>query len=270
MIRQRPWCISPRAARISTTTRTPITRMSGSPRATGCCTSRRDSALAADPAAPPAKAAPTRCKRFNRRMRHLVRRWMSRDEYHRVLALKDRYIGQRCFLLGNGPSLSVMDLSPLAREEVCLVNMGIKALDAGLPRASFHMITDNNRYRRFAQECEVYARRYGIKARFYPFACRKTWAKLPDRADRPFFLLSNPAAFVDRGMVSDPRDGYSGGATVLLSALQLLFFLGFQEVYILGCDLDYDSGGKYFYALDAKDDLHEADPKVVARRNDMI
>jgi hypothetical protein len=209
-------------------------------------------------------------KRASRRLRHLVRKWISHREMRRLMLLSDAFAGQRCFLLGSGPSLAEMDLSPLANERVCLVNMGIKALDQGLPHATFHVITDNNRYRRFASECELYGRRYGIRNRFYPFSCRKVWEALPVKYERPYFLLSNPASFRKRGMVSDPRDGYSGGSTVLLSALQLLFFLGFREVYILGCDLDYESNGTYFYALDAKDRLHEADPAVIARRRDML
>jgi hypothetical protein len=209
-------------------------------------------------------------KRLSRRLRHVVRRVISHGEYQRLLTLKDRYRGQRCFLLANGPSLAEMDLSRLAHEPVCVVNMGIKALDQGLPQASFHLITDNNRYRRFAQECEDYAIRHGIGARFFPFACRDTWRGLARQANRPYYLLSNPARFVDRGMVSDPRDGYSGGATVLLSAVQLLYFLGFESVYVMGCDLDYGGSGKYFYQLDAKDEVHEADPKVMARRHEMV
>jgi hypothetical protein len=153
---------------------------------------------------------------------------------------------------------------------VFLVNAGTNALGQGLSRASFHMVTDNNRYRRFAKEFERAAVQYDITHRFYPFRCRKNWAELPIRAKRPYFVLSNPARFVDRGMVIDPRQGYSGGATVLVSAAQLLLFLGFAEVYVLGCDLDYGGSAKYFYALGAKDEQHEADPSVVSRRNDMV
>lgn len=205
-----------------------------------------------------------------RALRHRLAVWKSGVEYRRLRRLGGAYEGSRCFLLANGPSLARMDLGRLRSEHVFLVNAGVNALDQGLPRATFHMVTDNNRYRRFAQDFERIAIAHDIEHRFYPFRCRRIWADLPVKGRRPFFVLSNPQRFVDRGMVIDPRHGYSGGATVLISAAQLLLFLGFDEVYILGCDLDYGGTAKYFYALGARDEQHEADPSVIARRNDMV
>jgi hypothetical protein len=205
-------------------------------------------------------------KRTARRLRHEVRKLVGKSEYERLLDLKDVYQGLRCVLIANGPSLLEHDLTRLANEHVCLVNMGIKILGDRLDRAEFHVITDNNRYRRFAAECEAYALAGRIKHRFYPFACRKTWQQLGLKAERPYFLMSNPQAFSKRGMVSDPRDGYSGSSTVLLSALQLIFFLGFEEVVLIGCDLDYGKNDPYFYAMSELDRKHELDASVVARR----
>jgi len=216
--------------------------------------------------APPVRAR----KMAARKLRHQVSVWMSGAEYRRVILLRDSFAGERCFLLANGPSLAEMDLRQLKGKRIFLVNAGTNALGQQLSSATFHMVTDNNRYRRFAAEFEKAALQHEIEYRFYPFRCRRTWAALPERATRPYFLLSNPHRFVDRGMVTDPRHGYSGGATVLVSAAQLLAFLGFSDVYVIGCDLDYGGTEKYFYALQEKDKIHETDPSVVRRRNDMV
>ena len=36
---------------------------------------------------------------------------------------------------------------------------------------------------------------------------------------------------------------------------------------MIGCDLDYESGGRYFYEMQEHDLRHEHDPVVVARRS---
>jgi hypothetical protein len=45
-----------------------------------------------------------------------------------------------------------------------------------------------------------------------------------------------------------------------------MHYMGFSEIYVLGVDLDYRSEGPYFYALGAKDRVHEQDPEVQKRR----
>ena len=45
---------------------------------------------------------------------------------------------------------------------------------------------------------------------------------------------------------------------MLVSVAQLLVFLGFARVYVIGCDLDYGGSSKYFYAMDTVDVVHEA------------
>lgn len=174
--------------------------------------------------------------------------------------------GKRVFLLASGPSLARMDLGLLKGEDVCVVNMGIRALDEGLPNAEIHVATDKNRYLRFADDMESAAARHAIPLRFFGIWIKREWYRRTDKAATPRFLLVGRKPYLERGFCKTPVFGYGSSGTVLIFALQLLYFLGYREVYVAGVDLDYSGEQPYFYALGDKDKIHEADHKVQARR----
>ncbi len=203
---------------------------------------------------------------ISRTLRYRISTFTWLGEYRSFMQLKDRFRGKRCFLIANGPSLNGMDLGLLKNEHVCLVNMGTRLFEIGLPQATFHVAVDNNRYRRFATDFEEAAMGHDIPYRFYSWRCRRSWQRLPRKGRRPHFLLFHSRTIVETGCTYDPRWGYGGCASVVLFAAQLLVLLGFQEVIVIGCDLDYDGEAKYAYGMTAKDELHENDPNVIGRR----
>jgi len=195
-----------------------------------------------------------------------VFRWQA--ELRRIRALRDVGKGRRAFLVGNGPSLSRMDLSPLAGEFVCLVNRGVRALGHGLDHADMHIVNDIHCYRAFADEIETIAARHPIPYRFLNARMRRRWRRAGQGAE-PYFLIGNPRKLTAGQVVPDLAEGVVTGPSILLSAVHLLDAMGFAEIHLIGCDLDYDSGGPYFFGLDETDAAHEQSPDIVARRKDM-
>ena len=187
-------------------------------------------------------------------------------EYAQLRTLKDIYRGRRGFIVANGPSLKSIDLTHLKNEFVCVLNNGGQAIGGMLPHADMHVVTDNNKYRRFAADLEGVALTNSIPYRFFNFKVRRDWKKLSQRAARPYFVMGHPQSLMEKGFTRDPWHGYGECSTVALWAVQIMHYMGFSEIYVLGVDLDYQSQGPYFYALGAKDRVHEDDPKVKARR----
>ena len=207
---------------------------------------------------------------LRRRLRHRLYRLVYQPEWRRLAPLAGRFAGRRAFIVASGPSVAAMDLAPLAGEFVVVVNGGVRAVGDTLPQAAMHVCLDNNRYRRFAGEFEAAALAHSIPYRIYSWRVRGYWRRLENRAERPYFLLVNPASFGERGYAGDFAAGISPGSSVVIAVCQILCFLGFETVYVIGVDLDYSSaGGTYFYAMDALDAVHEEDAKVQARRKDM-
>ena len=206
---------------------------------------------------------------LRRKLSRSIRAWLRerhwRREYKRLEALRGLGEGRRAFLIGNGPSLARMDLSPLADEFVCVVNMGVRGIGTLVPRADMHVVMDVNRYRRFAREIEDLCERHAVPYRFLNLRMRRRW-RLERRGARPFFCIVNPEKFA----INQPAPDLAGGlvtGNVVLSAGMLLDHMGFSEIYLLGCDLDYSTSGEYFYAMGEADLTHEKDPDVRARRS---
>jgi hypothetical protein len=160
-------------------------------------------------------------------------------------SFKDRHTGERCFLVGNGPSLSKLDLSKLEGELAFTVNRGYLAAKLGLPKTPYYVITDPLTYAPYARE----VRHAQVGTRFY----RADVCDLPeyrDAADResavrvPF----HRAPTMDDGyFAEDATTGVFRGFTVLLDAAQLAFMMGCREVYVIGCDLDYHQADTHVY-----------------------
>jgi hypothetical protein len=154
-----------------------------------------------------------------------------RESARQLRTLKDRYRGHRCFIIGNGPSLNLMDLRPLRDEYTFGLNRG-HLLGERIGKETTFLVSVN-RYVIAQSASEM------IAAPSMKFLSWHARSFVPDRTDvtllrsvrRPQFS-SNPA-----------RDGVWEGATVTYVAMQLAYYFGFQAVIIIGVDHSFSSQG---------------------------
>jgi hypothetical protein len=175
------------------------------------------------------------------------------------------YFGRRVFLVANGPSIKEMNLKPLSKELICTVNMGLRAVGGQIPHCDFHVLSDKNRYLRFSKEIEGLLKKNPVKVRFLEWHSKKIYLNYRSQP-QPIFFEVVRENILERGCPNDPFSGMSSCSTIVLLAAQLLIHMGFLEIYILGCDLNYAEKSAYFYQLTQLDSAHECDPKVVERR----
>jgi hypothetical protein len=162
-----------------------------------------------------------------------------------LASFKDRHKGERCFLVGNGPTLSRLDLRKLEGELAFTVNRGYLAAQFGLPKTPYYLITDPLTYGPYARE----VRAADVGVRFYraDVCDLAEYSEAPDKeaATRvPFFRTPT----MDEGFFAeDATAGVYRGFTVLLDAAQIAFMMGCREVYVIGCDLDYQQAETHVY-----------------------
>jgi hypothetical protein len=145
--------------------------------------------------------------------------------------------------------------------------MGFRAVGTLISHTNFHIIADKNRYRRFGKEIEdFFNTRSQPDIRFMGWHCKRLYKK-HGGGKIPIYFWAQPRLITEHHHEISFFRGLMGGSTILLSAAQLLYLMGFSEIYILGCDLDYDSNSPYFYNSTQLDRLHHADPTVQSRRH---
>ncbi len=154
-------------------------------------------------------------------------------EASKIKQRKGEYAGQRCFILGNGPSLKSVDFGRLQDKNLITVNMLYKypAFDHLSPL--FHCALDPGFYQGEYLESlySILDSRPGTSLLVSSNApselrsrdnCYTTiFGYLPSRAVHSFDLAKPSAAFVN----------------VILFAIELALYLGFSEIVLLGCDL---------------------------------
>lgn len=167
--------------------------------------------------------------------------------------LRDRHAGGRCVIVGNGPSLKRMDLSPLRSEVTFGLNRGY-LLFQKLGFSTTYLVAINvHVVEQFATE---------ILAE--PSTAFVSWHA------RRFLPPGHEAILIRpvRGprFSTDPARGYWGGATVTYAALQLAYHMGFSEVILIGVDHSFTTPGPaHQLVTSAGDDPNHFDPSYFGK-----
>lgn len=158
---------------------------------------------------------------------------MMEDFKERLRKLKGRFSGRRCFIMGNGPSLNRMDLGLLEREQVWGANRCFLLFDRVSWRPAFYTAMDPLAIQNSRERISGMIREFPRTRFFFPIAARDNgWL---DSADNVYFYREEPGA----GFSLDAARGVAQVHTVTAASLQLAAFLGFNPIYLIGCDLSY-------------------------------
>lgn len=152
--------------------------------------------------------------------------------------LKNKFKGERCFIVGNGPSLNKLDLNFLNNEYSFAVNsIFYKTNEMGYKPSFYvvedlHVIDDNlEKINNF--ECDFM---------FFPANLKFKFKKGKNRyflnLNYSFYNNTSPYFEVPRFSQDVPNEVYCGQSVTIVN-LQLAYFLGFTEVYLIGMDFSY-------------------------------
>jgi hypothetical protein len=174
------------------------------------------------------------------------------QKVHKKIA--NQYSG-RCFILGNGPSLNEQDLSLLRNEHCFVTNRFVLHNNFEVVDPNFYCMADpeflvkNERIilkkikkkLTINKEIQLYiSNRY-----FLSYWFRKTFKDIdvnyiyfrPDKQVKKEKTLS----------VDLKRGVYYGNTIVIDFCIPLALIMGFDEIILLGCDLNYASGNSHFH-----------------------
>lgn len=166
-----------------------------------------------------------------------------------LASFRNKHAGRRCFVVGCAPSLAKLDLTRLNGDLVFIVNRGYLLAQYGLPQSAYHIFSDHLTYEAYWQEirCKSVGIRF-YRANVFNLPEYQTSAEREPAISVPFHMLPT----MDEGhFAKDVTQGLYRGFTVVLDAVQVAFFMGFDEVYIIGCDLDYQGAQTHIYGSGA-------------------
>lgn len=161
------------------------------------------------------------------------------------IRFKDTHIGERCFILGNGPSLKDVDLSLLENEFVFTVNNFSLVENYKKVKTNVHLWADlsffelredqkydhdelMNNYRNISEEKPICF----LPVQADDFVNRN---HLDDILNINYYNIFNSFNSSDRTQF-DLSKALSGYSTVVQYAISIAIYMGFKEIYLLGCD----------------------------------
>lgn len=150
----------------------------------------------------------------------------------RLRSLKGAFSGERIFVIGNGPSLNRTPLHFLENEFTFVTNRAYLLFDRITWRPSFYTTLDWRVVPDIAHEINL------LNGMLFFFEERFK-GLLRDDND-VFWYTHTPAMQAsDKLFAYDISSGVRGAGSVIGTAIQIAFFLGFREIYLIGCDLGY-------------------------------
>ena len=162
--------------------------------------------------------------------------------------MRDLHRGQRCFILGNGPSLAQMDLTPLRGEVTFGLNRAYLLFDR-IGFSTTYMVAVNKLViEQCARDLE------GL-----PMPLFAAWHSR--RFLNPGWAQILVRTVARPGFAANVANGVWEGATVTYVALQLAFHMGFETVILLGVDHSFaTTGPAHKEVVSHGDDPNHFDP----------
>lgn len=159
----------------------------------------------------------------------------------KLASFNNKYAGERCFIIANGPSLNKIDFNLLKNEFTFGMNRVYLMKEQNGFMPTFIACIDKERLiKPFHEDLD----NLGIPS-FFPFSLRRYFS----RRDNQFFTAGSfsPAFQVD---ATKPL---GNGKTVTYDVIQLAFCMGFQEVYIIGKDHSFNTDARAGKGIEVKD-----------------
>ena len=178
-----------------------------------------------------------------------------RESRNRMYAMKDIHRGERCFIIGNGPSLRNTDLSKLKDE--CTFGMNRIYLlfpELGFTTTYFASINDL-----VIEQCAEDIAALPIP-KFIAWHSNRHFQRFPD--DMVFLYTT----YTGPQFAYDMTRRIWEGATVTNIVLQLAFYMGFEQVILIGVDHNFANKGEANKTVVSDgDDPNHFDPRYFGK-----
>ncbi len=167
-----------------------------------------------------------------------------------IQRFKGKHHGQRCFVMGNGPSLNKMDLSKLDGEILFGCNSIFLLFNRVNWRPTYYTCVDSRVLPDRAVEIDKMLRDNPSIEAFFPTEIREYTGDLKRTLVRTLIPSGDGRNFTTEKRQShdnlpfsmfsvDANKGLVQPFTVAITMLQLAVYMGFDEIYLIGCDTSY-------------------------------
>ena len=178
----------------------------------------------------------------------LMCKWFpeTRELLRRNEQYKNKFKGERCFILGNGPSLKTDDLSLLKNEYVFTVNQSVRLPQFKDIKSNFHFWADENFFKidkNKPEDMELLDTMLSVSDGNPDIQCFFPVQQMQfinhfeiDKHMNVNYFYSNQVLYDGYDKEMDFTKPIPGFGTVVHWCIAMAVYMGFSEIYLLGCD----------------------------------
>lgn len=149
----------------------------------------------------------------------------------RLRPFRNLHRGQPCVVIGNGPSLKAEDLTRL--HQLGIATFACNRIHLVFPltpwRPSYYCMSDA----KLIAQYDDYVEDVPAERRFFPVQNK-------DRVKNAIYYKTLGVDYNNEGKFSlNALDGIYQGCSVTTEMIQLAYFMGFSEIYLIGVDFSY-------------------------------
>ena len=171
------------------------------------------------------------------RIQNRASRNFERTRYGKKLALlKDSHKGEKCFIIGNGPSLLVEDLEKLQKNGIITfaTNRIFKIFEKTVWRPTYYVSEDIL----LMKDAQKIIRDMEVEGRFIPINLK--WYESVDIPNADYFYIEYEEPMKENfGLSVDIPHSIRCRGTVTTTCIQLAIYMGFSEIYLIGVDHNF-------------------------------
>lgn len=167
--------------------------------------------------------------------------------------LKNRHMGESCFIIGNGPSLTVEDLNKIKSQVSFSCNRINLLLDKTVWKPYFYTITDSLMASKFFDE--VYNMQ---KKQMFVVVSNTSYPSLKKQFDKDCIFLRSYYELENNALPrfsNDVSKKIFQHGTVTYANIQLAAYMGFKNIYLIGVDHNFGITKKKDGSIDINKEL---------------
>jgi hypothetical protein len=182
---------------------------------------------------------------YHHRVNHILIKYWHRNSIYpsMIKQYKDIHNGERCFIIGNGPSLRIDDLNKMTQEYTFAANRIYCCFDKTNFRPTYYFVGDGG----FISRDHENIKEVPSKATFVGLEDFLSYKNLYKTSNVILYRkVTNLTNLIP--LVKDTVDDFvSTGHSVLFEACEFAIYMGFKEIYLLGTDCSYGKDKNHFY-----------------------
>jgi hypothetical protein len=173
--------------------------------------------------------------------RKILEEYQHTEDCNYIKGLKDKHCNKRCFIIGNGPSLSPKDLD-LIKDEYCFgTNRIYYIFDKTEWRPTYYVVVDREVLRTetdFVQNADV-------NEKFINYDQRSLFKRDHALKNNIHFVVLQEgfpikmSAYTAKVISEDVSKYFTRLSTVTATCIEFAIYMGFKEIYLLGVDHSY-------------------------------